>query len=176
MKISAYFAAIVAVTALLSSEARSHPTYEGWDTKTSKDEITDAVTNFTAAVSRDISGSGTDKVHAYLIIAECKESTPRLTFYMVGDSRLAPKASIEYRFEGDTGVVVDPDYRMLDVAAAIFDRDKVEDFIRSAIKTDRFIVRLRSLSTAPIATFVTTGAKDALDKALDGCGWYKVAP
>lgn len=149
---------------------------KGWIANSSKDEITDEISHDAILISDKIDTENYSNKNISIISIACIENNPVVFF--IGSTPLAilTESVIEYRFDKNNGVQTQADdYNKLQ-SAAFKKEDKVNQFVKQAFGANNLIVRFTGARGRTVVRFKATNAKPAIDKALDGCGWYKPDP
>lgn len=148
---------------------------KGWFVTSKKDGITDEVSIKANLISSDIDGVHNAPAVSW-IVASCIDKDPIIYIIGPGPLSIDQGSLFEYRFSGYQGKQVPFDQAPGANAAAIINEFKIREFTEQAQKSDSLTVRLTGLRENSIIRFNAPNAKAALDKALNGCGWYKATP
>lgn len=170
-------AAIIAFVQLPAGKASSKQSFqtEEWSTISSKDEITDEV-DVTAQILTHTVEAGGSKIPASIVHISCNNNSPIVLFSAGPSGIITPGSDIEYRFGKEPGVKAPPDSKGPRDITFVLDKDRSKTFIDQAVEHESFIIRVHSTRGSVLARFSAKGARSSIDKALDGCGWYKATP
>lgn len=167
--------AIIASSAIIANSSYITPDI-GWLYQERTDVITGDISRIAVLPTKNLDRAVSSIKDSQLLIAvRCVSNMPAVSFSSSVIFMRAGSSEVGYKFDGREGRVFEPDHVDGKVASAI-DPVKALAFLADARNSEAGVVRLRGATGTAVFRFTATGAKAALDKALDGCGWYKATP